>query len=177
VRSIPRKTHGTGVFDLAQFKSLGEGVVIENGVLVFHPETIEIGDDVYIGHNSILKGYFNNFFSIGDGTWIGQQCFFHSAGGIRIGRNIGIGPSVKVLTSFHGEEGIEKPILHSQISFAPVIIDDDADIGIGAILMPGTHIGKGAQIGAGAVVTRDIPDYAVATGIPAKVIRYRNFIK
>ena len=61
------KSHGTGEFSPSQFARLGAGVVFEAGVLVFHPENIEIGDDVYVGHQTILKGYHNNKMTIGDG--------------------------------------------------------------------------------------------------------------
>lgn len=168
------QSHGSGEFSPDQFKRIGENVIFEAGVLVFHPENVELGSNIYVGHNTILKGYYKNLMSIGDNTWIGQGCFFHSAGGIRIGENVGIAPGVKILTSFHREEGIETPILFSDLEFAGVIIEDDADIGIGAIILPGVKIGKGVQIGAGAVVTKNIPDYAVAVGNPAKVIRQRK---
>ena len=51
------RSYGSGQFELTQFAKLGQGVIFEPGVLVFHPENIEIGDDVYIGHSTILKGY------------------------------------------------------------------------------------------------------------------------
>ncbi len=174
-RSFPvRTSHGTGEVDRAQFRHLGHGVIIEPGVLVFHPDTIEIGDHVYVGHYTILKGHHLGSMSIGSGTWIGQQCFFHSAGGLIIGRNVGIGPGVKIITSFHAENGLEKPILHSRVEFAAVTIEDDSDIGVGAIVLPGVTIGRGVQIGAGAVVTSDIPPYSIAVGVPARVIRSRK---
>jgi acetyltransferase-like isoleucine patch superfamily enzyme len=168
------KSHGNGVFSPSQFARLGRGVVFEAGVLVFHPENIEIGDDVYVGHYAILKGYHKNKMVIGDGTWIGQQAFFHSAGGLVIGRNVGIGPAVKIVTSSHALDQADKPILHSPIEFAPVAIGDGCDIGVGAVILPGVTIGKGAQIGAGSVVTKDIKDYAIVAGVPARVIRKRK---
>lgn len=171
--SRKKQTNGSGSYSLSDFQRIGENVIFENGVLVFHPETIELGSEIYIGHHTILKGYYNSHFIIGSGTWVGQQCFFHSAGGIRVGENVGIGPGVKVITSYHSEEGRLKPILHSKINYAPVEIDDDADIGVGAIIMPGVKIGKGAQIGAGAVVISDIEPYSIAVGVPAKIIRTR----
>lgn len=166
-------SHGTGAFTPDQFARLGRGVVFEPGALIFHPEQIEIGDDVYVGHNAILKGYYKNRLQIGRGTWIGQQCFLHSAGGLTIGENVGIGPSVRIITSTHAEEGRSKPILHSRIEFAPVVIEDDCDIGVGAIILPGVTIGRGAQVGAGAVVVEDVPPYAVAAGVPARLLRLR----
>lgn len=168
------KSHGTGQFDEANFGKLGNGVVIEAGVLVFHPENIEIGNDVYIGHYSILKGYYKNRLSIGDGTWIGQQCFFHSAGGIMIGHNVGIGPAVKIITSSHRLDELNKPILKAEIDFLEVVIEDDSDLGIGSIVLPGVRIGRGAQVAAGAVVAADVPDFAVVGGVPSKLIRMRK---
>lgn len=165
---------GSGQFTVDQFKKIGSNVVIEAGALVFHPENIEIGDDVYIGHSTILKGSPDKPMSIGSGTWIGPNCFLHSAGGLTIGTNVGIGPGVQVVTSSRAEEGPTKPILHGSLLFAPVEIERDAFVGIGAIVMPGVRIGVGAHIGAGAVVTRRIPEYKVAVGSPARIRRDRR---
>jgi len=171
---MKRVSHGTGEFEPRQLARLGQGVVFEAGVLVFHPEQVEIGDDVYIGHYTILKGYHKNRLVIGSGTWIGQQCFFHSAGGLTIGCNVGIGPGVRIITSYHVEEGIDTPILHSRIELAQVAIADDVDLGVGCVVLPGVTIGRGAQLGAGAVVTCDVPAYGVAAGVPARVLRDRR---
>jgi acetyltransferase-like isoleucine patch superfamily enzyme len=148
-------------------------VVFEAGVLVFHPETISLGSNVYVGHNAILKGYHRNTMTIGDNTWIGQQCFFHSAGGIQIGQRVGIGPGVRILTSVHQEEGREVPVLFSDLRFAPVLVEDDCDLGIGSILLPGVTVGRGSIVGAGAVVSKDVAPYSVVAGVPAKLIRMR----
>jgi acetyltransferase-like isoleucine patch superfamily enzyme len=154
-------------------KSKGRNVKIESDVLIFHPENIEIGDNVYIGHQTILKGYYINTMQIGSGTWIGQQCFLHSAGGLHIGENVGIGPGVKIITSTHKEQGRSIPIVRSALQFAPVRIEDDADIGIGAVILPGVTIGRGAQVGAGAVVTKNVEAYHVVAGVPARIINIR----
>jgi len=170
---MPNRTHGTGAFTVQDFARCGADCVFETGVLVFHPENIELGENVYVGHQTILKGYYKNRMTIGDGTWIGQQCFFHSAGGLHIGARVGIGPGVKVITSAHEEAGRGTPILLSPVRFAETRIEDDSDLGVGCVVLPGVTIGRGAQIGAGAVVTTDIPAYAVAVGSPARVIRER----
>ncbi|MDP3274401.1 MAG: acyltransferase [Deltaproteobacteria bacterium] len=167
------RTHGDGSFELSQFRELGDECVFEAGVLVFHPENITLGRNVYVGHYAILKGYYKNELRVGDGTWIGQQCFFHAAGGLTIGCNVGIGPGVKIITSVHDEVGRGMPILHAPVTFAPVVIEDDADIGINATILPGVTIGRGALVGAGAVVNRDVPPYAIVAGIPAKILRER----
>lgn len=174
---MPPRSHGSGLYEPGQFAGLGRGVVLEPGVLVFHPENIELGDNVYVGHQAILKGYYKNRLTIGAGTWIGQQCFLHAAGGLTVGRNVGLGPGVRIITSTHAEAGIDTPILHGRLEFRPVRIEDDADLGVGAIVLPGVTIGRGAQVGAGAVVSRDVPAYAVAAGVPARVMRFRTAAK
>ena len=167
------RSHGTGRFERSQLRAIADDAVLEEGVLIFHPETISIGQGVYVGHQAILKGYHNRQMTIEDGAWIGQQCFFHSAGGLSIGKNVGVGPGVKIITSFHAEEGRDKPILHSRIEFRAVVLEDDCDIGVGAVILPGVRIGKGAQVGAGAVVTADVAAYDVVAGVPAKRLRSR----
>lgn len=166
-------SHGDGSFRTEQFARCGPDCVFEAGVLVFHPENIELGRNVYIGHQAILKGYYKNTMRIGDETWIGQQTFLHSAGGIDIGARVGIGPGVRIITSSHGEAGRDVPILSSPVELGPVVIEDDCDLGVGAIVLPGVRIGRGAQIGAGAVVAEDVPAYCVAVGVPARVTRER----
>jgi acetyltransferase-like isoleucine patch superfamily enzyme len=167
------RSHGDGRFDPADFKALGEGVVFERDVLVFHPETISLGDRVYVGHQAILKGYYKNELRVGDGTWIGQQCFFHSAGGLTIGRDVGVGPGVRIITSYHAEAGRDVPILRSPILFEPVVIGDDCDLGVNAVILPGAVLGRGVQVGAGAVVKGTFPDYAVIAGVPARILSLR----
>lgn len=167
-------SHGSGFFAKEDFNKLGQNVIFENNVLVFHPENIEIGNNVYVGHNTILKGYYKSKMLIGDDTWIGQACFFHSAGGISIGRAVGIGPGVKILTSEHKANDLSKPILFSDLDLAPVVIKDGTDIGIGSIILPGVEIGEGVIVGAGSVVTKDVEDYTVVAGSPAKLLRLRN---
>lgn len=168
----PPKSHGTGIFSPDQFAKLGDGCCFEPGVLVFHPENIELGSNIYVGHQAILKGYHKNKLVIGSGSWIGQQVFMHAAGGIEIGERVGIGPGVKILTSEHnfGDHG---PVMDAPLRFEPVRIGHGADIGVGAIILPGVTIDDGAVIGAGAVVTKSVRAYHIAAGVPAKHIGER----
>lgn len=168
------KSHGDGTFRLKDFLHLGENVIIEKGVLIFHPENISIGDNVYIGHNTILKGYYKNEMIIGNNTWIGQGCFIHSAGGIKIGNSVGIGPMVKILSSFHQDLDINKAVIENDLFFNSVEIEDGSDIGIGSIILPGIKIGKGSIIGAGSVVTKNVEPYSVVAGVPARFLRSRR---
>ena len=168
------RSHGSGKFKIEDFKKIGDNVIFEEGVLVFHPENISIGENVYIGHNTILKSYYKSEMIIGDHTWIGQGCFLHSAGGITIGKAVGIGPLVKIITSTHKEQELSKPILFCDLEFKEVVIEDGCDIGMGSIILPGVKIGEGSIVGAGAVVTKDVPAYSVAVGNPARIIRKKH---
>lgn len=172
-RVMRHRSHGDGRFRPQDFAALGEDCVFERDVQVFHAQNIHLGRNVYVGHQTILKGYHRNQMVIGDETWIGQQCFFHSAGGLTIGARVGIGPGVRIITSFHTEAGRDQAILNAPVEFASVAVDDDADLGVGAIVLPGVHIGRGAQVAAGAVVTRDVDAYAVVAGNPARLLRMR----
>jgi acetyltransferase-like isoleucine patch superfamily enzyme len=166
----PMKTHGTGTPPWT-FRFEGSNIVLEPGVLVFHPENISLGENVYIGHNAILKGYFRNEMSIGNGCWIGQQCFLHSAGGLYIEENVGIGPGVRILTSQHDiYQDQHKPILHRPIVYAPVMVGEGSDIGASAVILPGVKLGKNVQVGAGAVVTKSFPSNSVIVGVPARQV-------
>jgi len=168
------KSHGDGKFRKKDFRKIGKEVIFEKGVLVFHPENIKIGENVYIGHYTILKGYYKNLMEIDDYTWIGQFCFLHSAGGLKIGKGVGIGPGVIILTSQHDTSFRKIPVYFSDLKFGKVIIEDGTDIGAGAIILPGVRIGEGAIIGAGSVIVKDIPPYEIWAGIPAKRIRKRK---
>lgn len=167
-------SHGGGGFKREDFFKIGKNVIFEKGTMIFHPESIILHDNIYIGHNTILKGYYKNSMEIGEGTWIGQNCFLHSAGGIKIGKAVGIGPFVKILTSNHIEEDINIPVMHNPLEFKEVIIEDGADIGIGTVILPGVRIGEGSIIGAGSVVTHDVEPYSIVAGVPAKLLRKRD---
>jgi acetyltransferase-like isoleucine patch superfamily enzyme len=173
VREFRAGSYGSGGFSRSDLASIGENVVIEEGALILEPAHISIGSNVYIGHYAILRGYRRNQMVIGDDNWIGQFCYINSAGGVEIGSRIGIGPGVKIMSSMHGEEGRDIPVLMCDLEFAKVTIEDDCDIGMGAIILPGVTIGRGSIVGAGAVVTKDVEAYSVMAGVPARKIRER----
>jgi acetyltransferase-like isoleucine patch superfamily enzyme len=168
------RSHGTGAIEPGLLAACGAGVVFEPGALIFHPENVEIGDDVYVGHYAILKGYHRNRMRIGARSWIGQQAFLHAAGGLEIGVRVGIGPGVKIITSSHElPSDVAAPVMDGALRLAPVVLEDGCDLGIGAVILPGVRVGRGAVVGAGAVVTADVPAGAIVAGVPARVLRYR----
>jgi acetyltransferase-like isoleucine patch superfamily enzyme len=167
------KSHGTGAFSRDELAACGDGVVFEAGVLVFHPDHVRVGDDVYVGHDAILKAYYQNELVIGRGSWIGQQAFLHAAGGIAIGERVGIGPGARIITSTHELGPGDGPVMDGALSFGRVVLEDGCDIGVSAVVMPGVTIGRGAQVGAGAVVTKNVGAGEIVAGVPARVIGTR----
>jgi acetyltransferase-like isoleucine patch superfamily enzyme len=78
------------------------------------------------------------------------------------------------LGSAHTGVPIDEPIITTDLVIKPVIVETGADIGMNASILPGVRVGAHAIVGAGAVVTQDIPAYAIAAGVPARVIRSRK---
>lgn len=111
--------------------------------------------------------------SIGDNSGIGINA--HIRGPLEIGNNVMMGPDVIILSSSHEFDSIEIPMNKQGVKpKKKSIIKDDVWIGTRVIILPGVTIGQGAIIGAGAVVTKNVLDYAIVGGNPAKVIRFRN---
>lgn len=109
---------------------------------------------------------------IGDYSGIGVNCSVR--GPLEIGKNVMMGPEVVILTSSHNFCNIDIPMSKQGSTLKPVVIGNDVWIGTRSIILPGVKIGNGVIIGAGAVVTKDIPDYAIVGGVPARVLRFRN---
>ena len=107
--------------------------------------------------------------TIGAGTTIDQGVRLDGRGGLTIGASVSIGPEVALLTAEHDPQS---PDFAGRT--APVVIEDHAWLGMRAMVLPGVTVGKGAVVAAGAVVTRDVPAYAIVGGVPAKVIGERQ---
>ncbi|MBN2445608.1 MAG: acetyltransferase [Phycisphaerae bacterium] len=133
------------------FASCGQGVNIEQGA--------------YFGDGSQLR--------IGDHSGVGVNCQVY--GEVRIGNDVMMGPDTLILTMNHRFDRLDVPMrLQGHAAPEPVTIRDDVWIGTRVIILPGVTIGRGAVIGAGAIVTKDVPEYAIVGGNPARVIRQRN---
>lgn len=154
-------------------RSCGDGLVVEQGVGFKHPETFEIGKGVFIGAHSFIQGRFDGCCRIGDCVWIGPQSYF-DARDLVLEDYVGWGPGAKVLGSVHTGIPADVPIIQTDLEIKPVRIGAWADIGTNAVLLPGVTIGRGAIVGASAVVTHDVPAFAKVAGIPAKVIGWRE---
>jgi acetyltransferase-like isoleucine patch superfamily enzyme len=154
-------------------KRFGHGVRIGRAALAKHPETFEIGDGVFIGEQAFIQGRVGGRCVIGAHTWIGPQVYF-DARDLVVGEYVGWGPGSKVLGSSHTGEPADVPIIQTDLLIEPVQVDAWADIGVHAVLLPGVTIGKGAIVGAGAVVTRDVAPFAIVAGVPARFLEWRE---
>jgi acetyltransferase-like isoleucine patch superfamily enzyme len=90
-----------------------------------------------------------------------------------LGDYVGWGPGAKVLGSEHTGSPIDIPVVATDLRISPVRVEEGADIGTNAVLLPGVTVGRGAIVGAGAVVTRDVPAMAKVAGVPARVVGWR----
>lgn len=154
-------------------KRAGQALRVERGARFRHIETFEIGDGVYIGEYAFIQGRFDGTCVIGEGTWIGPQVYL-DARALAVEAYVGMAPGVKVLGSAHTGIPTDVPIIQTDLEIRTVSIEEGVDLGVNAVVLPGVTVGKGAIVGAGAVVTKDVPPFAVASGVPAKVARYRE---
>jgi acetyltransferase-like isoleucine patch superfamily enzyme len=154
-------------------RTFGNGVRIGSGVGFKHLETFEIGDGVFVGAQAYIQGRFDGVTKIGNHVWIGPQAYF-DARHLILEDHVGWGPGAKVLGSSHTGVPIDQPIIETDLEIRPVRVEAWADIGTGSILLPGVTVGKGSIVGAGAVVTRDVPPFAIVAGVPARFVRWRE---
>lgn len=126
-------------------------------------------------NTSIERGArFGYNITLGSGSHIGVNARLQSGGGITLGKGIMMGPDVIIITEDHKHDDANEPIWAQGTYTAPVIIEDGVWIGTRVIILPGVKIGKSSIIGAGSVVTKDVPAYSIVAGNPAKVVRNRK---
>jgi acetyltransferase-like isoleucine patch superfamily enzyme len=165
-----------------ELKSVGKNFSIQRPYHAVGLKYISIGDDFRaFGGLRIeaIDDYFGEPFTpeiiIGSDVSINYNCHIGSVNKIVIGNHVLLASNVFITDHFHGEtsrESLEKPPLQRTIrSRGPVIIEESVLIGENAAIMPGVTIGHHAVIGSNAVVTTDVPPFAVVGGVPAKIIK------
>ena len=112
---------------------------------------------------------------LGEDTALSPGVTVDASGGlIRLGKQVAVGPGTVLRASNHRFDSLDRPIMLQGHSYGEILIEDDVWIAANCTITPGTRIGRGAVIGAGAVVTRDVEPFAIVGGVPARVIGSRK---
>lgn len=163
-----------------KFKSFGNKSYILNPLKIDGIQNISVGDNVHIAYKTWLAAMplasnEKSELIIGNGTSIGNFNHIYATRSIVIGENVLTADKVYISDNLHSYEDISMPIIKQPVKqIGKVVIGDGTWLGENVCVM-GVKIGKNCVIGANSVVTRDIPDYCVAVGSPAKVIKKYNF--
>jgi len=181
------------------FRELGKGVVLGNAITLRHPgkitigngsvidsfcvlsargsekSGIQIGENVFIGQSTVINTRYDGVVEIQDHANISGNCRIGAIEKVVIGKYAIIAGHCYIGGGNHGTKDMEIPIaLQDVVKKGGVIIEDDVWIGANVTILDGVKIGKGSVIGAGSVVTKDIPPYSIAYGVPAKVTGQRT---
>lgn len=155
---------GGGFIALSARVDTPQNLKIGQGVILMERVWLAIVADANKVSDAIL--------SIGDKTVISRDGIIACAYEIHIGKEVTFGPRVSIWDHNHGFSELKQSVLHQPLTGKPVVIGDFVWLGANVVVLPGVNIGEGTVVGAGSVVTRDLPPYAVAVGNPARPVRY-----
>jgi acetyltransferase-like isoleucine patch superfamily enzyme len=154
---------------------LGKGVYIASGaeLIARRDEEIILGDHGFVLRDSLLHPYGGKI-TIGQNFGINPYCVIYGMGGVTIGDNVMMATSCVIVSANHNFERTDIPMTLQGVTCEEIKIGDDVWLGSRVIILAGVEIGEGSVIGAGSVVSKNIPPYSVAVGVPARVIKKRR---
>jgi acetyltransferase-like isoleucine patch superfamily enzyme len=176
---------------------VGRNVVFGVNVTIRHPHKIAIADNVVVDDNCCLdaKGTDNRGISIGSGVFVGRNtilsckngdivvddhanlgfnCEIFSASRVRVGRSVLMAAYTYLVGGDHLFDRVDIPVLEQGRTARGIDVDDNVWLGAHVVVTDGSRVGRDAIVGAGAIVVGEIPEFAIAAGIPAKVLRDRR---
>jgi acetyltransferase-like isoleucine patch superfamily enzyme len=176
---------------------VGRNVTFGANVVLRHPKKIFLGNDVVIDDNVVLdaKGQDNKGLFIGNGVFVGRNtilsckngdirlgnnanlgfnCEIYSASEVTVGKNVLLAAYVYLVGGTHTFQRTDIPILLQERVSAGIHIGDNSWLGAHAVVFDGANVGKECIIGAGAIINNDVPDWKIAAGVPAKVLKDRR---
>ena len=163
------------------FGHIGSGTVIRAPIMLHNTRFVYLGKGVSIQHGArfdVITERFGRTYQpkvhIGDGASFEQNFHLACAQEIVIGRKVAITENVGIFDIWHPYEDPSRPIVDQPLRTAPIYIGDESLIGMGVVIQPGVRIGRHCLIGANSVVTHDIPDFSIAVGAPATMIKQYN---
>jgi acetyltransferase-like isoleucine patch superfamily enzyme len=178
-------------------ETMGSGCFIEKDVTWQVPRRIQLGSRVMIGARCFLDAHsLTGRITLGDDVWlsrecyvvahhdaevridprayVGHRCLLYGHGGIRIGCDALLANDVQLICGNHTFARRDIPIRAQPTVEKPITIGDDVWLGASAIVLGGVTVGRGSIVGAGAVVTNDLPPYSIARGVPARIVGERG---
>lgn len=177
--AIVRNTYA--IIHRHEFGAIGKGSYIWNPVFLSGVHYLFLGSKVGIWHHARIEAidewegqHFSPRLLIGDNVNIGQNCHITLSERIVIEKDVVCSARVTITDIAHATDNPDLAVLNQGLTTKPVRICEGAFIGINVIILPGVTVGRHAIVGAGAVVTKDVPDYATVAGAPAKIIKMRN---
>ena len=169
-------TKAFSVFASGAFASFGSRSVLQTPLRISGERRISIGSGVFVAAGcwlQVLEGDSDAVaISLGDGTEIAGNCVLSAASSIRIGTHVLMARGVYIADHSHAFTDTTRPVLAQGVTrIEPVEIGDGAWLGENVVIGPGVTVGRGAVVGANSVVLGDVPNFAVAVGAPARVVR------
>jgi acetyltransferase-like isoleucine patch superfamily enzyme len=187
------------IFFPGLFKRVGRGVVFGRNLTIRHPHKISIGNNVIIDDNCVLdaKGGAESHITLednvllsrntilsckggtielGDNTNIGMNCLMQSESSLRVGKNVLLASYCYLVAGGnHGIERTDIPIIQQpSVSRGGIVIEDNVWLGARVTVTDGVRVGRDSVAGAGAVIIRDVPEFVIVGGVPAKVLKERK---
>ena len=170
-----------------KFTTIGKNSSIDKTLSVWRRGNSDLSGSIEIGSNVTIFGMVrmvvtdtnecaNSFIKIKDNVYINHGSYLSGEGGLYIGEKVLIGPYSMFLSGGH-EINDQESIYHSKLTARPIHISDDCWVGAGAKILGGVKLGRGCVVAAGAVVTKNVPDYAVVAGVPARILSFRKHSK
>lgn len=155
-------------FEIARKVSIGPRCMLERPGCLVLGYRVELEQDVYL---KVVADSARLY--IGCGSFLGKGVEIDCQENISIGEHVLLAPGC-FITDHNHEIAADKQIDQQKCVSAPIAIEDDVWVGANAVVLPGVHIGQGAVVGAGAVVTRDVESFTVVGGVPARIIAKRD---
>ena len=148
-------------------------VFVERGFAAGRKGTVALGERCELAHGAVLRAW-GGAINLGTNVFVGEYTVIYGHGGVTVGDDTLIAMHCRIVSSNHTVPGRGERIRHCPDILKPTVIGQDVWLGAGVSVLGGVTVGDGCVVGAGAVVTKSLPPYSIAVGVPAVVVGYRE---